>query len=86
MDRATYITMKAKIALQILVERDDVLLNYMTLIPVNPSKFPQVHHKEAMQFVKWLQIREAQAIILDFGKDRYGENLFFPNSQEGKKL
>ena len=85
MDRATYITMKSKITLQILVERDDVLLNYITLIPVNPAKFPQVHHKEAMQFVEWLQGREAQAIIRDFGKDKYGEPLFFPNSAEGKK-
>jgi tungstate transport system substrate-binding protein len=86
MDRATYITMKYKITLQILVERDDILLNYITLIPVNPAKFPQVHHAEAMQFVEWLQGREAQTIIRDFGKDKYGEPLFFPNSPEGKKL
>ena len=86
MDRATYITMKTKITLQVLVERDDILLNHITLIPVNPVKFPQVHHAEAMQFVEWLQGREAQTIIRDFGKDRYGEPLFFPNSPEGKKL
>ena len=86
MDRATYITMKSKITLQILVERDDILLNYITLIPVNPAKFPQVHHAEAMQFVEWLQGKDAQMIIRDFGKDKYGEPLFFPNSPEGKKL
>jgi tungstate transport system substrate-binding protein len=86
MDRATYITMRSKIALQILVERDDILLNYMTVMPVNPARFPRVRHKEAMQFVEWLQGREAQTIIRDFGKDKYGEPLFFPNSPEGKKL
>jgi tungstate transport system substrate-binding protein len=86
MDRATYITMKSKVTLQILVDRDEILLNYITLIPVNPAKFPNVHHKEAMQFVEWLQSREAQMIIRDFGKDKYGEPLFFPNSAEGKKL
>jgi tungstate transport system substrate-binding protein len=86
MDRATYITMKSKISLQVLVERDDILLNYITLIPVNPAKFSHVHHKEAMQFVEWLQGKEAQTIIRDFGKDKYGEPLFFPNSPEGKKL
>lgn len=86
MDRATYITMKPKITLQILVERDDVLLNYMTLIPVNPAKFPQVNHKGALQFIEWLQGKEAQTIIRDFGKDRYGEPLFFPNSPEGRRL
>lgn len=86
MDRATYITMKSKVTLQILVERDDILLNYMTVIPVNPAKFPQVRHAEAMQFVEWLQGKEAQTIIRDFGKDKYGEPLFFPNSPDGKKL
>jgi len=86
MDRATYITMKAKISLQVQVERDDILLNYITLIPVNPAKFPQVHYADAMQFVDWLQGRDAQMIIRDFGKDKYGEPLFFPNSPEGKKL
>jgi tungstate transport system substrate-binding protein len=86
MDRATYITMKPKIALQVLVEHDEVLLNHMTLIPVNPAKFPQVNHKGALQFIEWLQGKEAQIIIRDFGKDRYGEPLFFPNSPEGKKL
>jgi tungstate transport system substrate-binding protein len=86
MDRATYITMKSKISLQVLVERDDILLNYITLIPVNPAKFSTVHHAEAMQFIEWLQAKEAQTIIRDFGKDKYGEPLFFPNSPEGKKL
>jgi len=86
MDRATYITMKSKITLQVLVERDDVLLNYISLIPVSPAKFPQVRHNEAMQFVDWLQGKEAQTIIRDFGKDKYGEPLFFPNSAEWKKL
>jgi tungstate transport system substrate-binding protein len=86
MDRATYITMKQKITLQILVERDEILLNYMTLIPVNPVKFPQVNHEGALRFVEWLQGKEAQIIIRDFGKEKYGEPLFFPNSPEGKKL
>jgi tungstate transport system substrate-binding protein len=86
MDRATYITMKPKITVQILVEGDEVLLNYMTLIPVNPARFPQVNHKGALQFIEWLQGKEAQIIIRDFGKDKYGEPLFFPHSPEGKRL
>jgi tungstate transport system substrate-binding protein len=86
MDRATYITMRSKISLQVLVERDDILLNYITLIPVKPAKFPHVHHTEAMQFVEWLQGEDAQTIIRDFGKDKYGEPMFFPNSPKGKKL
>lgn len=86
MDRATYITMKSKITLQILVEKDDVLLNYMTLIPVTPAKFPNINFQGALAFVEWLQGAEAQTIIRDFGKEKYGEPLFFPNSPEEKKL
>jgi tungstate transport system substrate-binding protein len=86
MDRATYITMRRKTSLQILVEREEILSNYISLIPVNPDKFPGIKHKEAMEFVNWLQSKEAQTIIRDFGEDRYGEPLFFPNSPEGKKL
>jgi len=86
MDRATCIIMKPKISLRILVERDEALLNYMTLIPVNPAKFPQVNHEGALRFIEWLQGKEAQTIIRDFEKDKYGEPLFFPNSPEGRKL
>jgi tungstate transport system substrate-binding protein len=34
-------------------------------------------------FVAWLTAPEkGQAIIRDFGKDKYGSPLFFPNSRE----
>jgi len=86
MDRASYVTMKSKISLQIMVERDESRSNFISLIPVNPARFPRVHYREAMEFINWLQSREAQIIIRDFGKNKYGEPLFFPNSPEGKKL
>jgi tungstate transport system substrate-binding protein len=82
-DRATYLSLKNQIKLVILVEGDEVLLNYMSLIPVNPQKFPKVNYNEAMLFVKWLTSpQEGQKIIRDFGKDKYGSPLFFPNSKE----
>jgi len=82
-DRATYLALKSQIKLAILVEGDEALLNYMSLIPVNPQKFPKVNYNEAMLFVKWLTSPEkGQKIIRDFGKDKYGSPLFFPNSKE----
>jgi len=86
MDRATYITIKDKIKLEVLVENDELLLNYITLIPVNPQKFPAVKAEAVNDFVNWLTSSEAQKIVKDFGKDKYGQPLFFPNSPEGKKL
>jgi tungstate transport system substrate-binding protein len=82
-DRATYLTLKGQVKLSVLVENDEALLNYMTLIPVNPKKFPRVNYQDTMIFVKWLTSPEkGQKIIRDFGKDKYGSSLFFPNSKE----
>jgi tungstate transport system substrate-binding protein len=87
MDRATYLTLKNQIKLAILVEKDEALLNYMTLIPVNPQKFPKVNYGDVMVFVKWLTSPEkGQKIIKDFGKEKYGSSLFFPNSKEWRNL
>jgi len=45
-----------------------------------------VNYEGAMTFVKWLTAPEkGQAIIRDFGKDKYGSPLFFPNSKEWKQ-
>jgi tungstate transport system substrate-binding protein len=86
-DRATVLSLKDQIKLVVLVEKDDALLNYMTLIPVNPKKFPRANYEDAMVFVKWLTFPEkGQKIIRDFGKDKYGSPLFFPNSKEWRSL
>lgn len=85
-DRATYLTVKNDIKLKVLVEKDESLLNYISFIPVNPGKFPNVKNKLAMQFVDFCTSAEGQTIIRDFGKDKYGEPLFYPNSAEGKNL
>jgi tungstate transport system substrate-binding protein len=85
-DRATYLSIKNQIKLAILVEGDEALLNYISLIPVNPEKFPRVNAKAVKIFVKWLTSPEkGQKIIRDFGRDKYGSPLFFPNSREWVK-
>ena len=53
-DRATYLVLKNKLKLVILVEKDEALLNFMTLMPVNPKKFPRANYEDTMRFVKWL--------------------------------
>jgi tungstate transport system substrate-binding protein len=86
MDRATFLTLKDQIKLGILVEKDEALLNYITLIPINPRKITRTNYEDAMAFVKWLTSPEkGQKIIGGFGLDRYGSPLFFPNSTEWKK-
>jgi len=86
MDRATYLSLKNRIKIQVLMENDEAMLNYITLIPVNPKKFPKVNYEDTMTFVKWLtHPKKGQKIIRDFGKDKYGSPLFFANSKEWRK-
>ena len=85
-DRATYLLIKNQIKIGILVENDEAMLNFISVIPVNQTKFPRVNSAEAMQFIQWLTAPEkGQAIIRDFGKDQYGAPLFFPNSDAWRK-
>ena len=85
MDRATYLTLKREITLQVLVEKDPDLLNYIAVIRMNPAKFPRANAAEAKAFVDWLCSEEAQRLIASFEKDRYGDSLFFPNSDEWRR-
>ena len=86
MDRATYLSQKNQIKIQVLMEKDEAMLNYISLIPVNPKKFPKVNYEDTMTFVKWLtHPKKGQKIIRDFGKDKYGSPLFFPNSKEWRE-
>jgi tungstate transport system substrate-binding protein len=87
MDRATFLSLKDQIKLVVLVEKDEVLLNYISLIPVNPKKFSRVNDEDTITFVKWLTSPEkGQKLIRDFGKDKYGNPLFFSNSREWRVL
>jgi tungstate transport system substrate-binding protein len=84
-DRATYLSIKNEIALAILVEGDEALLNFISLIPVSQKKFPGVNAADTATFVGWLTSSDkGQKVVRDFGKDTYGAPLFFPNSAEWK--
>ncbi len=85
-DRATYLALKDQISLVILVEGDEAMLNYISLIPVSQKKFKTVNATDTMRFVNWLtDPQKGQIIIRDFGKEKYGAPLFFPNSEAWQK-
>ncbi len=65
-----------------LVEGDEVLLNHISLIPVNPAKCPRVDSKGVAAFVAWLTARDkGQKLISTFGRERFGQALFVPESR-----
>lgn len=80
-DRATYLALKDKYNLSIMVEGDKVLFNPYGVIPLNPEKFPQADYEGATKFAEWLTSEKGQKMIGEFGKDKYGQSLFIPDAK-----
>lgn len=83
-DRATYLAQKANIKLEILSEGDKGLLNIYHVMEVNAEKFPKVNAAGAKAFVEFMIAAETQKMIGEFGKDKFGQSLFFPDA--GKQM
>lgn len=81
-DRATYLANKANYQLEILVEGDNALLNVYHVITVNPDKWPKVNYEGAMVFLNFLIDPATQAIIGQFGVDKFGQQLFIPDADK----
>ncbi len=79
-DRATYLAQKANVKLEILSEGDKPLLNIYHVMQVNPEKFSKVNTAGAKAFVEFMIAPETQKVIGEFGKDKYGASLFFPDA------
>jgi tungstate transport system substrate-binding protein len=91
-DRGTYLSMSDKLPNLIIVmggntlaeNKDKSLVNPYGVMAVNPDKHPGVKFDLAMQFVKWITSVDEQQKIGDYGKDKYGQSLFYPSSAEWK--
>jgi len=81
-DRATYLAHKDNMKLDILVEGDGVLLNIYHVMEVNKDKFEKVNAEGAKAFVEFMIDEDTQKIIGEFGKDKFGEPLFFPDADK----
>jgi tungstate transport system substrate-binding protein len=83
-DRGTYLAQKANVRLDVLSEGDKSLLNIYHVMQVNPEKFAKVNSKGGKAFVEFMIAPETQKMIGDFGKDKFGQPLFFPDA--GKQM
>jgi tungstate transport system substrate-binding protein len=82
-DRGTYLAQKTNLKLDILSQGDPSLLNIYHVMEVNVEKFDKVNAKGAKAFVAFMIDPKTQEMIGLFGKDKFGEPLFFPDA--GKK-
>jgi tungstate transport system substrate-binding protein len=81
-DRATYLANRTKLQLDILVEKDNNLLNVYHVITVAPSKWPKANYDGAIAFAKWLTEPATQELIGTFGVEKYGQQLFIPDADK----
>ena len=77
-DRGTWLSMRGRLDLRILVEGDARLRNQYGVTLVSPERHPHVKAALARRFAEWLLSPAGQAAIDGFAID--GERLFIPNA------
>jgi tungstate transport system substrate-binding protein len=81
-DRATYLASKENLDLEILVEEDAALLNVYHVITVNPDKWEKANYEGALAFAEFMTDPATQEVIGEFGVDKFGQPLFFPDADK----
>jgi tungstate transport system substrate-binding protein len=81
-DRGTFLAYQSNVGLEILVEGDPFLLNVYHVITVNPEKYPKINLEGAKAFTDFVTSDEGQKIIAEFGVEKYGQPLFFPDADK----
>lgn len=76
-DRATYLSAKDSLDLEILTEGDPVLYNQYGVIVVAGAK----NEQGATDFLSWITSTEGQGVIANFGVEKFGQALFAPNAE-----
>jgi tungstate transport system substrate-binding protein len=76
-DRSSYVSLKKSINLLIVSEGDPLLINYYSLILVNPDKFSKINVGGAKALFDFLLSSDAKGIVESFGKEKFGKQLFF---------
>ena len=87
-DRGTYLSMKDRLPnLAIMVggqtideNKDKSLLNPYGVIPVNPDKHSGINADLAEKFAEWITSPATQQKIGAYGKDKFGQPLFYPSA------
>ena len=79
-DMGTYLKYRSEelIVLKVLVGQRKELLNVYSVIAVNQTLHPDANFDGAVTFIRYLISEEGQGIIEEYGRDQYGQSLFYP--------
>lgn len=87
-DRGTYLSMRNKLPDLVIVlggnnineNKDAALLNPYGVLVVDPWKHPGVNADLAQKFATWLLSVPTQKLINGYGRDKFGQSLFYADS------
>jgi tungstate transport system substrate-binding protein len=77
-DRGTYLALRKRVTLPILVEGDRLLLNLYSVMEVNPANGPRVNAVGGKAFANFMVAPQTQSVIKGFGVEKFGQSLFVP--------
>lgn len=75
-DKATFLSYKAELDLDILLNEGEDMKNTYSLIECNPEKLTDLNTEGAKAFIEWMTGDEAAGLIKQYGTEQYGEALF----------
>lgn len=76
-DKATFLSNKADLDLEILLSEGEDMKNTYSLIECNPEKLEGVNTEGAKALIEWMTGDEASALIAKYGEEEYGSALFY---------
>lgn len=76
-DKATFLSNKATLNLEILLAEGEDMKNTYSLIECNPEKLEGINTEGAKALIEWMTGEEASALIAEYGKEQYGSPLFY---------
>jgi tungstate transport system substrate-binding protein len=88
-DRGTYLALRENLPNLVILmggasiseNPDPAMLNPYGVIPVNPEGHEGIQAELAQEFVEWLTSVETQEKIAAYGADRFGQPLFYADSE-----
>ncbi len=76
-DKATFLSNKADLDLEIILAEGEDMMNTYSLIECNPEKLDGINTEGAKALIEWMTGEEASALIAKYGEEQYGEALFY---------
>lgn len=76
-DLATYLSMQDQLSSKVIVSASPDLRNDYSVIVINPDKVTNVDAETAKAFETWMLSESTLKLIAEYGKETYGEALFF---------